>query len=327
MIANHSIRSVAKEITAMTENEDFVSINLIGKQGSGKTELMLTLSHLIHQYSKFSYSIKYFDRHNFRNLEETITTLPHKNHILIFDDLAFITDKLDKKGLDTIQYVLSVIRHLFGDKDVRILIFKSFQYSKSIPPFLRQSDALFLSTVDDSEIKNYYELLGKKYVQKIALLKKLRSTIKRGEDFVFPLGINGLKFRYKTKNPFLPFLYFNGDSVRFCVSPLRSFFDPICETCSPAKSTEETKINLEDFKEDISKKFGPSICKRAVENKLVQMGVTPLPKKVLQAQKYINQFLDKKQINLEDLALAFNLKPRVTKLFPDKQPEIMEVKS
>ena len=53
------------------------------------------------------------------------------------------------------------------------------------------------------------------------------------------------------------------------------------------------------------------------------MGITPLPKRVMQAQKYIEQFLKQKQINLEELALAFNLKPNSTKLFPDKQPEIV----
>ena len=327
IIASHSIRSVARELTAMTENEDYVSINLIGKQGSGKTQLMFTLSHLLHQYTKANYNIKYFDRDNFRNLEETITNLPPINHILLFDDLAFLTDKATPKDIAKLQYVLSVIRHLPGRKSVRIVLFKSFQYSKSIPPFLRQSDATFLSTVDDSEIKNYYELLGKKYAQKITLLKDLRSKIKRGEDFVFPLGVHGLKFAYKTRKPFLPFLYSNGDSVRFCVSPLRTFFDPICETCSPAKKTEETNINLENFVQDYNKKFTKQIAKRAIELKLIQLGITPLPKRVLQAQEYINQFLEKKQINLEELALAFGLEPRTTKLFPDKQPLILEVKN
>ena len=44
MVANHSIRMVAQELINMSANQDFISVNLIGKQGTGKTELMKTLS-------------------------------------------------------------------------------------------------------------------------------------------------------------------------------------------------------------------------------------------------------------------------------------------
>ena len=58
----------------------------------------------------------------------------------------------------------------------------------------------------------------------------------------------------------------------------------------------------------------------------MQLGITPLPKRVLQALEYINQFLDKKLINLEDLALVFDLEPRIGRLYPDKQPTFLEAK-
>ena len=49
MVASQSIRTVAKELVNMSANQDFISVNLIGKQGTGKTELMKTLSHLVLQ--------------------------------------------------------------------------------------------------------------------------------------------------------------------------------------------------------------------------------------------------------------------------------------
>jgi len=326
MIRSHSINAVAHEIITMSENQDLISINVIGKQSTGKTELCRTLAHLTHEHSKYPYSISYFGKSEILDLENTVRKLTPTNHILLFDDLSFIGANANKKQIDTIQSVLSVIRHLEGGKDVRIILFKIFHYTKSISPFLRQNDMTFLSSVDDNEVKNLEDLLGKKNSQKIQLLKKLRNQVLLGNDFVFPIGKRN-SLSYKPKNPFLPFLYTNGIALRFIVSPLRTWIEPFCQKCSPAKQTTETKLNLEDFVNDFTKKFGKGIAKRAVELKLLQVGINTQPKRVLQAQKYIDKFLSKKEINVEELSIAYNLKPRETKLFPDKQPEILEIKN
>ena len=324
MIRSHSINAVAHEIITMSENQDLISINVIGKQSTGKTELCRTLAHLTHTHSKFPYKISYFGKEEILNLENTVKELTPTNHILIFDDLSFLGANASKKQIDTIQSVLAVIRHLEGGQDVRIILFKIFHYTKSIPPFLRQNDMTFLSSVDDNEEKNLIDLLGKKNIQKIQLLKKLRTQVILGQDFVFSIGKRG-SLLYQSKKPFLPFLYTNGISLRFIVSPLRSWIEPFCQKCSPAKQTTETKSNLEGFVNDFSRKFTKRIAKRAVELKLLQSGINTQPKRVLQAQKYIDQFLNKKEINIEELSIAYNLKPRKTKLFPDKQPEIKEL--
>lgn len=324
MIRGHSVNAVAHEIITMSENQDLISINVIGKQSTGKTELCRTLTHLVHESSKYPYSISYFGKKEILDLENTVRGLTPTNHIIIFDDLSFLGANATKKQIDIIQSVLSVIRHLEGGQDVRIILFKIFHYTKSIPPFLRQNDMTFLSSVDDNEEKNLEDLLGKKNMQKIQLLKKVRNQVLLGQDFVFPIGRRN-SLSYQPKNPFLPFLYTNGISLRFIVSPLRTWIEPFCQKCSPAKQTDESKVNLEDFVNDFSKKFGKFVAKRAVELKLLQSGINTQPKRVLQAQKYIDQFLAKKEINIEDLSLAYNLTPRRTKLFPDKQPEIKEI--
>jgi len=324
MIRSHSINAVAHEIITMSENQDLISINVIGKQSTGKTELCRTLAHLTHESSKYPYNISYFGKEEILDLENTIRKLTPTNHILIFDDLSFLGANATKKQIDIIQSVLSVIRHLEGGKDVRIILFKIFHYTKSITPFLRQNDMTFLSSVDDNEVKNLEDLLGKKNSIKIQLLKKLRNQVLLGNDFTFPIGRKN-SLSYKPKDPFLPFLYTNGISLRFIVSPLRTWIEPFCQKCSPAKQTVETKSNLEGFVNDFSKKFGKGVAKRAVELKLLQSGINTQPKRVLQAQKYIDQFLGKKEINIEELSLAYNLQPRETKLFPDKQPEIKEI--
>ena len=326
MVASHSIRSVAKEIINMSAAQDFVSINLIGKQGTGKTELMRTLAHLIHDGAKIPYNINYFGKNEMLNLEETVTSLTPTNQIILFDDIAFLKASATNKQIDQIQQVLSVIRHLPSGEDVKIILMKSFQYTKSINPFLRQNDATFVSSVDDNEVDNLQDLLGKKYFQKINLLKNLRVQSKLGDKFVYPLGTKGKSLVYKARNPFLPFLYSNQISCRIVVSPLREWIQSICHVCSPVKKQDSVaKQNLEEFIADFCKKFGSrSNAKTAVKIKLIQQGLNCYPKRIVQAVNYIDRYLAKKVFNLEELAVAFDLEPTKTLLQPSKQPEIEE---
>lgn len=327
MVRGHSVNSIAHEIMTMSENSDMISLMFIGKQGSGKTELMRTLSHLIaHKFAKLHYNISFFGKEELLDFENTINKLTPTNQIIILDDIAFLKASASTQKMDQVQQILGYIRHLPGGKDVRIILMKAIQYSKSIPPFLRQSDMTFLSTVDDSEIKNLLDLFGKHSSEKIALLKRLRASVVKGNDFVFPIGRKGT-FAYKAKDPFLPFLVNDGERVKFIVSPLRTWIDPICQKCAPSIQTSQTKINLENFVNDFSKHFGKGIAKRAVELRLLLFGIHTQPKKVLQAQKFLDKVFDTTEINLEELSLAYGLTERKTRLCKDKQPQIIEVKN
>ncbi len=326
MLASQSIRMVADELINMSENQDLISINLIGKGSTGKTELARTLSCLIHTRSKLPYNVNYFSMKQMLDLEETVKNLtPNSGHIIIFDDIAFLKASAGQQKVDEIQRVLSIIRHLPGGESTTIIMFKLFQYSKSIPPFLRQNDATFISSVDDNEIQNIEELLGKRYILKINLLKQLRAQAKltKPSYFAYPLGNKGKGLIYKTKAPFLPFLYSNEVSCRMIVSPLRTWFQPICQTCNPTKQTAETKGNLEEFLKDFKEKFPEkSNAKTAVRIKLLQSGMNCFSGRINQACKYIDQYFNSSLLNLEDLAVAFDLEPIRTSLLPNRQPKV-----
>lgn len=326
MIRNHSIRAVAHEIKNMSANQDLISVNVIGKQSTGKTEICKTLGHLIHQMADESYNVSLIGKNEFLNLEETVKNLKPTNHILIFDDIAFLKAGATTKQIDQIQYILSVIRHLPGGKDVRIIIFKSFQYTKSLPPFLRQSDMTFISSVDDSEYDSLLSILGKHNASKILLLKKLQVQVKLGDKdkayFHYPLGRKDF-FKYHAKHPFLPYLYYNGSSCRIVVSPLRTWIDPICQSCDNPETCDETKINLETFIEDFSKKFGnKGNAKSIIKIMLMQKGINCYPKRVTQGVRYVEQFLAQKLITLDDVAKEFELEPIRTSLHFSKKPEV-----
>lgn len=328
MVRSHSIRTVAHEIKNMSENQDFVPINFIGKQSTGKTEIMRTIAHLVHKEAKINYQVNFFGRQELLHLEETVKNLTPTNQIIILDDIAFLQANASPLEIKKIESIMSVIRHLPGGKDVRIIMFKSFQYTKALTPFLRQNDGVIISSVDDSEVQNLIDLLGKKYTQKINMLKKLRVQTRIGDaktsKFVYPLGIKGQHLTYWTKRPFLPYLYSNQDSCRIIVSPLRTWIDPICDVCDSTKPNTESKKNLEECLNDLKEKFKASDdsynVRAAVRIKLYQHGINCFKPRVNQVLKFLDQYLEKKLFSPEDLGAAFNLKPSVARLHQDKKP-------
>lgn len=318
MVRSHSITAVAKEIINMSTNQEMVSINAIGKQSSGKTQLFFTLAHLIHKYAKVPYQISFFGKEELLNLEETVKKLRPTNQIIIFDDIAFLKASATNKQIDQIQQVLSVIRHLPGGEDVKIILCKSFQYSKAIPPFLRQNDFTFLSSVDHSD--DIESMIGKKHHKKINQLKELRSQGSITGKFEYLMG-GQRKVTYKWQKPFLPFLYISGIGARIVVSPLRTWIDNICNQCVPTDITQENSTGVADTIEDFKSKFGDgSVIRQAVKIKLIQQGINCYPARVVQAVRYIDQLQQKKLISIESLANALELTETKTSLYPRKQP-------
>lgn len=330
MIRNHSINAVVRDIKNSSVHQDLISINVIGKQSTGKTELCKTLAHQVHKLIQeengLNYNVLHIGRHELLNLEETVANLKPTNHIIIFDDIAFLKASASSKDVDKIQSVLAEIRHLPGGKDVRIIIFKSFQYTKALPPFLRQNDMTFVSSVDDNELENLIKMLGAKSQSQIHLLKRLQNEVKLHGKFRIFLGKRGAgKFDYIAKKPFLPYLYFDGNRGRIIVSPLWTWIDPTCPTCDDINEVVDKDFNLEQFIKDFSTKFGDSNnAKQIVKIKLMVNGVNCYPKKIAQGLIYIEQFLSKRLVSLDDLRKAYDLEETKTHLSKVKQPEIKD---
>ena len=296
----------------MSANQDFISINVIGKQSTGKTELCKTLAHLVHQMADVPYNVLHLGKKELLNLEETMDGLEPTNHILIFDDIAFLSATASKQQIDQIQQVLSVIRHLKGGKDVKIILFKSFQYTKAISPFMRQNDMTFISSVDDNEQESLINLVGKHNGSKISLLKRLQVQVKIGEVgesyFATPLGNKGKFFKYHAKHPFLPYLYYNGSSCRMVVSPLRTWIDKVCDKCDATVKNDDSKQSLEEFKEVFSKRFGDQHKARLILRIMaIQRGKNCFPKRIAQGILYCEKFLATKKVNFEQLMEMFDI--------------------
>ena len=326
MLRSHSVNHCVDEILVFNKRRQFVKINLIGSSGSGKTSLMKLLSHQLHTRSDHNYEIRFFKDEDLANFKATVTSLSRNPQILCFDDLSGFVENHGKGALQRLKSELTTVRHINDGEDRRIIMMLSFHSQKMLDKQIRISNFAFYTDCELEEIGYLEELLGKQHLPKITNFQRLKAHAGIKHTFSYPIGKRNI-FTYKDGDPFQPVLYSNGITVRNIVTPLLEWVikDECCPVCVPAQKSLETKINLEQFVKDFSSKFGKGICKRAVELKLLELGITVQPKNVLQARAYIERFLRVKQINLQELAQAYNLEERTTKLFPDKQPVFEDV--
>lgn len=322
MLRTHSIGATVQEIlqsVAVQDSQDVVQINIIGDPSSGKTTLAKTLGHLIHKRAKIEFSVRLFGRKELLNFEETLKTLSPANYVLIFDDLSFLGAEASSKQIEMVKKAVTEIRHLPGGKDVKIVIIKNFHYTLGLPKYLRTNDFSYFTTVGSNEDENMEKIVGSKNMGKVFYFKKIRNKIKIAPEghkiFSYQLGTKG-KFDYTYKHPFIPVLYWNGDSLRHIVSPPRQWIDPVCSICEQFTSEQKfvSEIDIAKFIDESGVKFSPSTFKTAVLLKLKENGINALRPQLVSALRYLDKVLETKKVSLEDLAVHYGLKPTNTKL-------------
>ena len=291
LVRGHSINSCVDEIINFNQRRQFLKINLIGMSGTGKTTLMKLLAHQIHKASPVPYEVKFFNAEQLSNFRATVEGLSNNNQILCFDDLSKLEQDYGKKALDRLKGEMTTIRHINDQESRKIIMMLSFHAQKMLDKNLRISNFTFYTDCQLEEIGYLVDLLGKQHKQKIEYFQKLKATAGMRHSFTYRLGGRGHSFTYKDGEPFQAMLYNNGLRTSHVVSPLLSWIlgDEICHTCKPAIESASTKINLEQFVNDYSKKFTKGVAKRAVELELLELGMNTQPKRVLQARKYIKQ--------------------------------------
>ena len=315
MIRNQSIRAVVREILNLSDSLDVVKINIIGTPSTGKTTLAETLAHLCHKMSKkIPYTVKLFTRNDLLNFEETLSKLQPTNHIIIFDDISFMSATAGKRQIDRIQKAFTEIRHLPGGQDVKIIAIFNFHYNMAVSKYMRQSEFFFYTSVGSSELENTQNIVGKRYTQKILDFRKINQQALTSRKFTFNLGKKGQKFTYEWRKPFTPLLFWNNNSARIVVSPKREWIDPICSICSNAKTTEiQTQGDINMFDQKLQDKYTRHTIIQAMKIKLFLLGVATYPKRVKNCIQDIEQALEQNVYNASDLALHFGLVDKRTR--------------
>jgi len=309
MIRGHSLQSSVKEIVRMVQTLDVVNINVIGNPGTGKTTFALTLSHLIHQISekeyKVPFAIKLFTKHDLLNFKETIEKLEPVNHILIFDDVSFLQANAHKQEIEILKQAFTEIRHLA--QDVRIVTIFNFHYTLGMQKYLRQSDFAYYTSIGSSEFDNMLKIVGVHYTKLLFKFQRICANALTKGKFIFNLGSKSKFFIYEYRKPFIPLLFHNNDRLRIVVSPKREWIDPFCSACNKTnETTMKNGIPVNEFAQDLDKKFGVGIARNAVRIKLFQNGLNVYPKSVKYALTYIDKYIKDKLPNLQDLADYYN---------------------
>ena len=331
LIRQHSLGAAIQEIlqaVAVEDSQDVININLIGDPSSGKTTLAKCVAHLIHKRAKIPFSVRLFSRKDLINFEDTLASLSPANYVLIFDDLSFLGADATARQIELVKKAKTEIRHLPGGKDVKIVNIQNFHYTLGLPKYLRQNDFCFFTTVGSSEESNMEDIVGVKYMNKVRNFQKMKNKIKIAPEghktFAFQLLKNKPPFVYTYRKPFIPLLYWNGDSLRYVVSPTREWIDPICSTCEQYTSEKvfESEVDISKLVSESGESFTESELKTAIMLKLKENGINAFRPKVVQAYRYLERILETKRIKLEDLAVHYDMKPTNTKL-RKKLPKII----
>lgn len=329
MVRNHSIRSCAREILAQNIGLDVVKINVIGPPSTGKTTIMKTLAHLVHKEADVPYAVKIFSRAELLDMESTLSKLEPVNHILVFDDVSWLSAGNNKSKLDQIQKTFTEIRHLPGSVDIKVVIFFGFHYNLSIPKHLRQANFFCYTDIGSSELENTQKIVGMKNAGRLTEFKKvvheayhpiqgesIEGEIKEKPTARFSYRLPGkgnIKFIYTMREPFAPALWWNGDTLRHIVFPKREWVDQLCPLCGDANIDPTLKGNIKKFKDDGDKRYGSATMLAAIKIKLMERGIFTWSPHVKNCMKWIEKYWAEKSFTLDEIMKEFELEDKPTK--------------
>jgi len=317
MVRIHSIRAAVREILNMSQSLDVVKVNIVGTPSTGKTTLAETIGHLCHDLGEIPYTVKKFTRDDLLDFETTLSKLQPTNHVLIFDDISFLSATAGKRHLDSIQKSFTEIRHLPGGQDVKIISIFNFHYNMAVSKYLRQSDFFIYTSIGSSELDNTIGVVGKKYLQTLLNFRRIFQQAITKKEFVFELGKKGQRFTYKFRQPFAPALFWNNDTCRFVVFPQREWIEPVCPKCTQAVATPSVEMDIKKYDETVRSQFGISVVRQALRIKLFNMGVNTFSKNVKRCAQWSEEYMKKNGFNAEQLADFYNLRDKPYKLMPD----------
>jgi|APSaa5957512535_1039671.scaffolds.fasta_scaffold14620_6 hypothetical protein len=314
MIRKHSFIAAIKEIVTFSNEMDFTKIGLVGDQHSGKSTLARAIAHIIHTFSEVPFTIKLFTQEELLDFENTLKTLTPTNYILIFDDISFLSANASKKDIDVIKQAITKIRHLDEEHDVKIITILNYHYSLGLDKYLRQTDFKFFTTVGTSEAENVEAQTGGKSGKLIREFQKKRYVGIVKKLIPFKIGQKEI-FSYKYRDPFIPVLFYNTNSLRIIVAPKQEWMEPMCSKCAEANGMlTSSGIPIPQFMEESEEKFGKGAWLSAIKLALYTEGKTTYNGNVVRALKYLNKCRKTKYISLEESAAHYDLTITKTRL-------------
>ena len=255
---SHAMLPAVRDIVRRQRYNDMTTVSIIGREGTGKTNLASVLSHYLHiEMAKMSarqdivldqehldmrrpYGVFWFRAKDFLNFQSTLDSLPKVNRIIIFDDVTFLAGAAGKPAIEKIKQQMIRIRHGENNQDYRVILFHIFHYSRGIDRWIRDTDFKFLTSVGSEEVGNYQDLLGREHTDILRDFKKKNPAFVRGEPLNVSCGPppNRRVLKYIYNKPFRVALYYNSDVLRWMVYPKFTTAIPRgCATCQHPGAT------------------------------------------------------------------------------------------
>ena len=311
-IRSQSFLATVREIINFSAEIDVCRIGLIGSMHSGKSTLSQSIAHAIHKYADIPYNIKILYKEDLLNFSDTLQKLESVNYILIFDDVSFLGSSANKKQIEMVKSAITTIRHLDGGRDVKIIVMMNYHYTMGLDKYLRSADFKYITTVDSSENENMEKMFGTKNGWKIRQFKSQRMSAVTNKAWFIRLSKGKPMFKYDYRNPFIPVLFWNENSLRQIIAPTRQWQDKVCSKCSVATGggNLEPEISIDDFCKGAEKTLGKSTFMTAVRLAMYIEGKLVWGKSVEHAMKWLNKSRAKKIITLEQIAGHYGLVPR-----------------
>ena len=243
LLRSQTLTGLVKTMMGHHKNQDYISVLMCGKSGSGKSTYTQSIIHRISCMSKEQYIVKWFSRADIQHLDTIIDTLePGRRVILVFDDVSYVMDFLPSKRKKELAEKLTHIRHdLEGAK---VITFMNIHYQKALMPMLRDSDYRVITSMSDQDAQNWKNTLGWNNRFKIdRYQKQYYSMMQRGYWYVN--GVNKMgsshdAYSYHTNQPFRVALVSTGKDVNPVLFPK--------EQCGRCSITESEVVDTVDPK-------------------------------------------------------------------------------
>lgn len=315
MIRTHSIKAATREILNVAKSTGAVQVNICAIPGQGKSTLAKLIAHLTHRMADSPFTVKLWGRAELLNIEEEIKKLDPVNHVILYDDVSWLTADagVPKQKVDQIIKTMTEIRHIKG-VDVQIISILNFHYSYAIPKPLRNAQYWFYLSIGSSELENVLKLVGTKYLKKLEEFRKVHSQAQNLKKFYYRLGTKGRNFEYLYRQPYAPALFWNNDSLRHVVFPSREWLEPLCDICAKGLGIPIVdKEGLDKFEQYILSKFSIGVIRQALRIRLLQLGINCYDPNVVQCMRNINEYFKLRPFQAEEVAQRFDLHETVTK--------------
>ncbi len=308
MIRNHSFLATIDELVEWSKEQDVTRVGLIGDMHSGKTTMAKAVGHAFHVKMKekfqIPFAIRIFYQEDLANFADTLKNLKPANYVLIFDDVTFLEGSMNKSAISSIKQAVTKIRHIEGGQNVKIVLIYNYHYQLGFDKYLRMADFRYFLSVGSSEIDNMEKIVKQKNMAKVHQFIKLRRKAIISKYWSIKVSATE-SFPYKWRNPFIPVLYYNSDSLRLIVSPEREFMEKHCTVCATAEGVRYAEIPVSEFVKEGETKHGDRTFESAIKMKLFENGMAVHSKSIMNAKRWLDMALSKKLITLDQIMLHY----------------------